>query len=254
MAYKNELVWVIGGSSGIGYALCHELLKRGATVAVSARSLDSIMALELEYPTKIKRYPLDVTDAEATRATAQSIHDDMGVIDRVLHMAAAYLPMTLDQLDMKQVRHIISVNLTSSFGVLDACLGVFAKQGNRPQLAMCASVAGYHGLPAGQPYSATKAAMINLAESMVIELGDRVDVRLICPGFVRTPLTDQNQFKMPMLLEPNEAAIEILNGLTTRRFHIHFPKRFTRLVGLLRWLPYCVTVPLLRWVAPSKGV
>lgn len=113
-------------------------------------------------------------------------------------------------------------------------------------MALCGSVAGYIGLPGGQPYSATKAGVISLAESLYAECGNSFDVKLISPGFVRTPLTDKNAFKMPMIVEPDVAAAAIADGLLTRRFEIHFPRKFTLLLKLLRLLPYRLSLRLTR--------
>ena len=108
------------------------------------------------------------------------------------------------------------------------------------------------GLPQGQPYSATKAAIINLAESLNTECGDTVDIKLISPGFVRTPLTDKNSFPMPMMMEPEQAARMIADGLLSRRFEIHFPKKFTLLLKALRLLPYALSLRLMRRVKPER--
>ena len=248
--YHDEVVWIVGASSGIGAALARELSARGATLALSARRHDELEALRAELGERHKAFPLDVSDAETTLRTAQAIRAAYGRIDRVVFMAAAYAPMPLYALDLTVTKAIVDVNLTGAFYLLSAVLPIFNTQSRRGQIALCGSVAGYIGLPGGQPYSATKAAMINLAETLQAECGDRVDVKLISPGFVRTPLTDKNTFAMPMMIEPEQAAREIADGLQARAFEIHFPKKFTLLLKFLRLLPYGLALRLTRKIKP----
>ena len=154
-------------------------------------------------------------------------------------------------LSPKENAKIINVNLTGTFHLVSAIMPVFKKNGGG-QLALCASVAGYSGLPAGQPYCATKAGMINLAESLRAEHdGTGVDIKLICPGFVKTDLTDGNDFPMPMIIEAADAGRYIADGLAKKRFEIHFPKRFTLILKLLRILPYCLYIPIAKRITPK---
>ena len=152
-------------------------------------------------------------------------------------MAAVYQPMQLDQLDINHLDQQIRINFNAAFYLIDAALPVLKRQ-QYGQIAFCASVAGYRGLPGGQPYSATKAALINLVESLKSEVAETgIDVRLICPGFVRTPMTDKNSFKMPLIIEPDQAAIAIADGLIGTKFEIHFPKAFTWIMKIIRMIP-----------------
>ncbi|HCM83056.1 MAG TPA: SDR family NAD(P)-dependent oxidoreductase [Alphaproteobacteria bacterium] len=236
--YQNQIIWIIGASSGIGRALAGELARRGATLALSARRQDELAALQAELGGAHRSFALDVADVDGVALTAKTIQARFGRIDRIIFLAAAYTPMQTDQMDLAAVRQMIDVNLTSAFYLAHAALPMLKLQGGRPQLALCGSVAGYTGLPGGQPYSATKAGIINLAESLYAEHHRHIDVRLISPGFVRTPLTDKNDFKMPMIITPQQAARAIADGLLSSRFEIHFPKRFTLFLKLLAALPY----------------
>lgn len=242
--YTNDIVWIVGASSGIGAALAREIAARGATLVLSARRKDELEILQSLLGNQHKVFPLDTTDADSTQRVAQAIYGEFGRIDRVVFLAAAYIPMNLDTLDLAQTRATIDVNLIGAFNLLHAVLPILKTQNRKGQIALCGSVAGYLGLPGGQPYSATKAAIINLAESLYAECKDRVDIKLISPGFVRTPLTDKNDFKMPMIIEPMQAAVEIADGLFSRRFEIHFPKKFTLLLKTLRLLPYGLSLRL----------
>lgn len=236
--YQDQIVWIIGASSGIGYALARELSARGAILALSARRKDELEKLNDELGERHKVFVLDSADAEMTQRTAQAIRAGFGRIDRVIFLAAAYAPMKLHSLDIAATKGIVDINLTGAFNLVHAVLPILKAQKTRGQLALCGSVAGYIGLPGGQPYSATKAAIINLAESLHAECGNSVDIKLISPGFVRTPLTDKNDFTMPALIEPEQAATEIAEGLLSRNFEVHFPKKFTLAMKLLRLLPY----------------
>lgn len=237
MTYSSEVVWIIGASSGIGAALAKELAACGATLALSARRKEALASLKESLGEPHKLFALDVTDTEMVTRTAQAIRAAFGRIDRIVFLAAAYTPMKLTELDLTVTRQMIDTNLLGAFHVVEAVLPILKEQ-QKGQLALCGSVAGYTGLPGGQPYSATKAAIINLAESLRAELPKTIDVKLINPGFVRSELTDKNDFSMPMIISAEQAATAIAEGLQQHAFEIHFPKKFTLWLKLLRLLPY----------------
>lgn len=236
-SFKDEVIWIIGASSGIGRALACLLANAGARVVISARRKDELEVLKTELAGSPLVFPLDVTDSDMTTRTAHAIRAAAGRIDRVIFMPAAYTPMKLSALDLTITRNMIEVNLLGALDVIHAVLPMLKEQ-PQGQIALCGSVAGYIGLPNGQPYSATKAALVNLSESLHAECPKHIDVKLISPGFVRTSLTDKNDFSMPMIMTPEQAAKEIARGLQSRKFEIHFPKRFTLFLKLLRALPY----------------
>lgn len=186
-----------------------------------------------------------MSDAELVTRTAGAIRAAFGHIDSVIFLAAAYTPMKLESLDLAVTRQIIDVNLAGAFHVVYAVLPILGDR-SAGQIALCGSVAGYIGLPGGQPYSATKAAIINLAESLRAELPQKINIKLISPGFVRTELTDKNDFQMPMIISPKDAAKAIADGLLGKQFEVHFPKRFTIWLKLLRMLPYSVALNITR--------
>jgi NAD(P)-dependent dehydrogenase (short-subunit alcohol dehydrogenase family) len=236
-------VWIIGASDGIGAALARAYAARGDRVILSARSAQRLEDLRTELgANQHLALPLDVSDRSSLdRAIQQLI--SLGPIDRAIHMAAAYDPGQISEIDPVTAARIVDVNLTGSFHVAQAVPQVLKPGG---QLAICGSVAGYVGLPQGQIYSATKAGVINLVESLRAEMSDRLDIRLISPGFVDTRLTRRNDFTMPALQTPKSAAQEILRGLNGSRFEIHFPRRLTLALKLLRALPYSASMPLTR--------
>ena len=243
--YQDEVVWIIGASSGIGAALARVCAARGARLALSARRKEALEAVKETLAGEHKIFPLDVSHAEDVQRTAQAIRAVFGRIDRVVYLAAVYTPMKLYALDLAVTRQIVEVNLLGVFHAVHAVLPIFKEQ-QKGQIALCGSVAGYMGLPGGQPYSATKAGVMNMAESLRAEMPDSIDVKLISPGFVRTEMTDKNTFEMPMIIGVEQAALSLADGLMEKDFEVHFPKRFTRLLKLLRLLPYKLALRLSR--------
>ncbi|NCC21887.1 MAG: SDR family NAD(P)-dependent oxidoreductase [Alphaproteobacteria bacterium] len=250
-SFEGKHVWIVGASSGIGAALAKELAGRGAHVALSARRAETLREIAATLPGGGHlAAPMNVADRESVRMALKEVLRNFPRVDSVMFMAAVYSPGDIRTTRLPEIEQALRINLTGAFVLLEAILPEFDRQGGG-QLALCASVAGYRGLPKGQPYCATKAALINLAESLKVELESaNVDVRLICPGFVRTPLTDKNDFNMPMIVEPGEAARAIADGLLSRNFEIHFPKRFTILMKLLRLLPHALFFRIVRRLAP----
>lgn len=242
--YAGKNVWIIGASSGIGYALARELDSRGASLVLTARNQDALNTLSDSLGGLHSVLAFDVADKNFFADAFTKINR----VDSVLYLAAAYTPGMIEDMNIEDIQKTISVNLDGAFTLLAHIIPHFKKQGFG-QIALCGSVAGYVGLPGGQPYSATKAAIINLAESLRAEMADtNIDVRLINPGFVKTPLTDKNDFPMPMMIEPEEAAREIADGLAGKKFEIHFPKKFTIVMKMIRLLPYCLYFPLARLI------
>jgi short-subunit dehydrogenase len=209
---------------------------------LSARSADKLSSLASGLGGQHLVVPVDVSDLDSVNAAADKIALT-GPLDRVIMLAALYDPGQVSEIDPKMAAQIVAVNLTGSLYVAQAAPSVLRQGG---QLALCGSVAGYVGLPQGQIYSATKAGVINLAQSLRSEFEGRFDVRLISPGFVATRLTDRNDFAMPGLMTPAGAAVAIIKGLNSRAFETHFPRRLTLPLKLLGILPYWMLLPLLR--------
>ena len=235
---KGKYIWIIGASSGIGAALAKELAERGAILALSARRIEKLNELlkTLNGNNHIV-FPLDVAEVETITLTQVEILKNFPRIDSAIFMAAIYSPHDGKKKSLSFIQKMLNVNLGGAFNLIDSIQGQFEKQG-QGQLVLCASVAGYRGLPTGQPYCATKAALINLGESLKIELEPKnIDVKIICPGFVKTPLTEKNDFPMPMIIKADQAARAIANGLTSRAFEIHFPKKFTLIMKTVKLLP-----------------
>jgi NAD(P)-dependent dehydrogenase (short-subunit alcohol dehydrogenase family) len=238
--WNGRAVWLIGASTGIGRATASALHARGATVIVSARNLDALNAFVAQHPGAVA-LPLDVGDAASVKAAAGSVLAG-GSLDCVVYCAGHYREMSASDFDLVDMLRHCQINYEGALHVLDAVLPHFlARPASLPQghISLISSVAGYRGLPKSLAYGPTKAALINLAETLYLDLHRKgIGVSLINPGFVDTPLTAQNKFAMPALITPAQAAQEILAGWANGEFEIHFPKRFTYVMKLLQLLPY----------------
>lgn len=234
--WRDRRVWIVGASSGIGAALAADLDARGARLALSARSADRLRQ-QAEGFRDALALPLDVTDAGAFIPAMMQILDTWGGVDLVVLNAGTYAPLRAWELTIDNARRTVHTNL---LGVMDGVAAVvpqLLRQGHGA-LAVVASVAGYRGLPRAMAYGPSKAALINFAETLYLDLAPRgVSVFLINPGFVATPLTARNDFEMPALISAEEAARRIIDGFASGRFEIHFPRRFTGVLKMLRMLP-----------------
>ncbi|WP_417264627.1 SDR family NAD(P)-dependent oxidoreductase [Celeribacter sp.] len=237
-----ERIWIIGASDGIGEKLAEAYAAMGAHLILSARSEDKLSALADRLGAAHGAVALDVSDRQSLEVAAEKIAVT-GPLDRIIHLAALYDPGKIKDLDPERAAQLVTVNLMGTFHIAQIAPPLLRAGG---QLALCGSVAGYIGLPQGQIYSATKAGVINLVESLRAELSGQIDVRLISPGFVDTRLTAQNNFEMPAVIPPERAAELIVKGLNERRFEVHFPRRLTLVLKLMRALPYWASLPLTR--------
>lgn len=235
--WQGLRVWVIGASTGIGAETARLLLARGARVALSARNAAALEGVAAGHAQALV-LPLDVTDRAGVAAAHERVLSAWQGIDLVLVVAGAYVEMRADHLDMDVVDQILDVNLRGVFHCLAAALPTLIAQG-QGGIGVVSSVAGLSGLPKALVYGPTKAALINLCESLYFDLSPQgIGVYLINPGFVETPATASNNFAMPGLISAGEAAAAILSGIERGRFHIHFPKRFTNWLRFARLLPY----------------
>jgi NAD(P)-dependent dehydrogenase (short-subunit alcohol dehydrogenase family) len=247
-------VWVVGGSTGIGRATALALAERGAQVMVSARGASALDALVTEHRQTARQtaaqrpmqaWPLDVTDVAAVRATAREILVQ-GPLDLVIYCAGHYRAMRASEFDLVELQRHLDINYLGALHVLDAVLPALRERGSG-HISLVSSVAGYRGLPQSLAYGPTKAALTNLAENLYLDLQPLgLGLSVIHPGFVQTPLTAQNAFDMPALITPEQAAQAMIEGWAAGAFDIHYPKRFTRWMKLLRLLPYRLYFPLVR--------
>ena len=247
--WHGQRVWLVGASSGIGAATASTLHARGAQVLVSARGAEALQAFVAAHPpgngAAAQAWPLDVTDAAAVARTAQAILA-RGPLDLVMYCAGHYREMRATDMDLADLQRHLDINYIGALHVLDAVLPSMTARG-RGHISLISSVAGFRGLPKSLAYGPTKAALTNLAETLYLDLQPLgLGVSVVHPGFVQTPLTAQNDFTMPALITPMQAAQAMIDGWGRGAFDIHYPKRFTRWMKLLRLLPYRAYFPAVR--------
>jgi NAD(P)-dependent dehydrogenase (short-subunit alcohol dehydrogenase family) len=234
--WHGKSVWLIGASSGIGEATASALHAAGASVFVSARNATALSRFVDAHPGALA-VPLDASDPVAVKAAAQAVQH-AGPVNLLMYCAGYYKPMRADDFDLSEMLKHQQVNYLGLLYLLDAMLPHFLQQ-QAGHISIVSSVAGYRGLPKSLAYGPTKAALINLAETLYVDLkASGIGVSVINPGFVKTPATANNDFPMPGLVTTADAATEILAGWRRGAFEIHFPKRFTLWMKLLRVLPY----------------
>ena len=233
----KKVIWITGASSGIGKALAIKFAKNGWVVAASARRENLLKELQ-DINENIRPYPLDVTNIEKCKSTAKNIIYQLGGIEISVFGTGMHDPKSEKQFNLEKIRQIMEVNY---FGTMNSINSVYEYYSEKKsgQISIISSVAGYRGLPAAGAYCASKAALTSFAESLNFDMKMKsVRVSLISPGFIKTPMTDQNDFPMPMIKSPEFAANEIYKGLTVKKaFEIHFPKAFTYFLKFLQILP-----------------
>lgn len=250
--WTGKRVWLVGASTGIGRATASALHARGAQVIVSARQAAALRRFAIEHPGSLA-LPLDVTDAASLRLAAEQVLA-AGPLDCVVYCAGHYAAQQADAFDLPDMLRHHQINYLGAVHLLAAVVGPMLAQGRSApgHISLVGSVAGYRGLPNSLAYGPTKAALIHLAEGLYIDLhGKGIGVSIINPGFVETPLTAQNSFKMPALISPQEAADQILHGWARGEFEIHFPRRFTWVMKLLECLPYRAFFAVVRRLRPA---
>lgn len=248
--WQGLRVWLIGASSGIGAALAEALRQRGSRLALSARRAEPLERLAQQSDLVL---PLDVRDADALAEAQGQIEAHWGGIDLVIYCAGDYGPMRAWDYDLVQAEKLLDINFRGVLRLLVRLLPLLLRQG-QGGLCLVGSVAGYGGLPKALAYGPGKAALNHLAQGLFLDLAPKgIGVYLVSPGFVQTRLTEQNDFRMPALIGPQQAAAEILAGLARGSFEIAFPRRFTTWVRLLALLPHWLRFRLLRGMAKHEA-
>jgi NAD(P)-dependent dehydrogenase (short-subunit alcohol dehydrogenase family) len=243
--WKDRTVWLVGASSGIGRATAEALHARGANVVVSARNADALATFERQFAGSLG-IALDATDRDAMRNAAKRIEARFGRIDLAMYCAGHYKALRATEFDLDEMLKHQQVNYVGALHMIDAVMPMLLKQ-KAGHLSLISSVAGYRGLPQSLGYGPTKAALINLAQTLYLDLEPLgIGCSVINPGFVETPLTAQNKFTMPALITPAQAAAEILKGWAAGDFEIDFPKRFTLMMRAMSHLPDGLYFKLIR--------
>lgn len=220
---SGKTYWLVGASEGLGRALAEKLSKAGVSLVLSARNADSLQALADSLPGDARIVTCDVSDRASVVAAAEQV----GEVDGLVFLAGVYWPFPAQDWDAEQTEAMFDVNLTGAARVLGQVVPnmVARKSGH---IVITGSLSGYRGLPGAIGYASSKAGLMHLAESMHCDLrGSGVDVQLAVPGFIRTRLTDKNNFTMPFLMEPDQAADEMMTLMRSNSFQRAFPKLFS---------------------------
>ena len=237
MSENQKKIWITGASSGIGKAVAEKFALEGWKVAVSARRKEVLD--EMTKTQNIFSYPLDVTNEDQINGVFQKILNDFGELDLCLFSSGTYDPKNEQKIDPDKIKNVIKVNF---FGVVDCVKTVedYFKKRKSGHISIVSSIAGYRGLPNSSGYGPSKAALTNFCESIYFDFKKfNVRISVISPGFIKTPLTDKNNFPMPFLKTVDFAAEKIFKGLVKEKaFEIHFPKGLTLILKFLRVLPY----------------
>jgi short-subunit dehydrogenase len=240
MSFANQVAVVTGASSGIGRALAKVLAAEGARVGLIARRQEQLDALAAEIATAggtAAAAAADVGDRAQVQAAVEELHGRLGPVDLLVANAGVGAPTLLDPMNVGDVEKMIHVNVLGTVYTIDAVLPEMLRR-RRGHLAAMSSLAAYKGLPGEAAYCASKAAISTFLEGLRIQVRDRgITVTTICPGFVLTPMTEINQFEMPWLLQPDEAARRIVRALRRKRKVYNFPWQLTLVMNLTRWLP-----------------
>ena len=246
----NRIAWITGGGTGIGRAVALRLARDGWIVAISGRREEPLQAVvdeASELEGRIHAVPCDVTDRDACTRAAQQIEEEIGPLHLVILNAGTFTRFKpLEDFDAASFDKHYAVNFFGVINGINAALPLL-KQRRSGHIVIISSVSGYRGLPLAAPYGSSKAALINLAESLKFDLASAgIDITVVNPGFVDTPLTEQNRFSMPAITDTAVAADRIVNGIYRGKFEITFPRRFTYFLQLLRMLPYRLYFPIMR--------
>ena len=241
----KKVIWITGASSGIGKALSIKFAQEGWIVAASARREGLLQELT-KINQNIHSFPLDVTNPEQCKKVFEEIKKKFNNIEISIFGTGIHDPNSEKKFNLEKIREIMEVNY---FGTMNSINSVYDYYNDKKsgQISIISSVAGYRGLPAAGAYCASKSALTSFTESLRFEMiRKNVRVSLVSPGFIKTPMTDQNDFPMPMIKSPEFAAEQIYIGLTKKTgFEIHFPKAFTFFLKFLRILPYPIYFKLI---------
>ena len=234
---ENKVIWITGASSGIGRALAIKFANEGWLVAASARRENLLQDLNKEN-SNIHSFPLDVTNIDQCKSVFKNIIEKFNNIEISIFGTGIHDPKSEKEFNLDKIRRIMEVNY---FGTINSINSVYEYYNSKKsgQISIISSVAGYRGLPAAGAYCASKSALLSFTESLYFEMKRKnVRVSLVSPGFIKTPMTDQNDFPMPMIKPPEFAAEQIYIGLIEKNsFEIHFPKTFTYLMKIIKILP-----------------
>ena len=243
---NNKVIWITGGSSGIGKALAYKFANEGWQVALSARREELLNEISRSN-NNIHSFPLDVLNVEKCKEVFNKIVSKFENIDIAVFSTGIHDPNSERKINLESIRKIMETNFFGTINSVNSIYNYF-KDKKSGHISIVSSVAGYRGLPMAGAYCASKSALISYAESLYFEMKRfNVRVSVVNPGFIKTPMTDQNPFPMPMIVSAEFAAEEMFKGLTkSNSFEIHFPKKFTFIMKILKIMPNWLYLKLIK--------
>ncbi|MBN8549064.1 MAG: SDR family NAD(P)-dependent oxidoreductase [Deltaproteobacteria bacterium] len=254
ISLKDKVIWLTGASSGIGEALAFELGRRGAILALSARNREALERISSDLTKSGARVlvaPCDVLDIEQTKATANLVTKTLGTIDIVIANAGTHIFSVPEKFDSAEYLGLMQLNYGGLLHTIESVVpAMIARRGG--YIVGVASMAGYRALPRAAAYGASKAAAIHFLESLRFHLAEHgIAVSIVNPGFVKTPLTDKNDFRMPFLIDAREAAATICDGMERQKLEIAFPSVFKWIMKISQLLPDFIYRPIVRSIWKS---
>ncbi|GAA0305146.1 SDR family NAD(P)-dependent oxidoreductase [Rhodovulum strictum] len=231
--WAGRRYWIVGASEGLGRALAEQLSALGVELVLSARTAGRLDALAASLPARAQVVTMDVSDSQSVRDAFAQVGD----IDGMVFLAGVYWPQPAQAWNADEVEAMCDINFTGAARVLGQVVPHFVARG-RGHIVLTGSLSGFRGLPGAIGYCASKAGLMSLAESMYADLrGSGIKVQLVNPGFIRTRLTDKNDFAMPFIMDPDPAARIMVEHMMTDRFSRSFPTLFSWLFRLSQFLP-----------------
>lgn len=246
-------IWITGASTGIGAALAHKLLLEGNEVIVSARNLASLQSLLKEFPERCKAVVVDLSDKDALLAAEKALHDQLGYLDVLIINAGTCEYIDVKHFVSESFATVMNINFTGAVHTLELALPFLRRSPNRAYIVGVSSMATLLPMPHSEAYGASKAALEYLLDSLRVDLAaEGIDISVVRPGFVKTPLTDRNDFAMPFIQTPQEAADDIVYGMARRKWIIQFPWQLVTIMTLCSWLPLRWQTALLKKMSRNK--
>jgi len=248
-------IWVTGASSGIGRALAIELADRGARLVISGRNRERLEQVAAECASRdVIVATLEVSSREQNLSVCKAIRTSLGALDTVILNAGICEYIDLPEFDAESIRRVMDVNYMGIVYGIEASLPLL-RDGDFPYLVGMSSTVAYTGLPRAEAYGASKAAIRYLMQALRVDLiAAGIDVSIICPGFVKTPLTDLNDFPMPMRISDEQAARAIRKGMERRAHEIRFPMFFALMLRMIAAMPSRLRTRLLKPLSRSEGL
>ncbi len=235
---RADWVWITGASSGIGEALARRLLGEGRQVVITARSREKLQSIADDFPDNCHVLPVDLTDRQGLDSAREALMAITDHLDAVVLNAGTCEYIDARQFDAGLFEPVMNINVLGSANTLELALPMLRRSPNRAQVVGVGSMAAVLPLTRSEAYGASKAAMEYLMNSLRVDLApENIDVTLVRPGFVKTPLTDRNDFEMPFLIDAEQASGHIARGMDKRKLTVQFPWQLVWIMHLISWLP-----------------